>query len=152
MGLTICVDFDGTLCEHVYPEIGKEVPKAFEYLKKYQKAGAKIILFTMRSSKPYNQKIVSIDPNTNEETIEYVDRDCLQEAVDWCKKNGLEFYGVNSNPTQKYWTRSPKAYGQLYVDDAAVGCPLIYEEGKRPYVDWESVDKIIENRIKSENI
>jgi hypothetical protein len=139
----ICVDFDGTLCEHVYPEIGKEVPHAFATIKKLQEAGGKIILFTMRSSKPYLHKTVEVDPHTNEERKVVVERDCLKEAIDWCKERGLEFYGINTNPSQKFWTKSPKAYGQYYIDDAAVGCPLIHEMGKRPYVNWVEIEKIM---------
>ena len=124
----ICCDFDGTLCEHVYPQVGEEVPKAFDYCKKYQEAGIKLILFTMRSGKE------------------------LEEAVEWCKERGLEFYGINTNPTQKFWTKSPKAYGNLYMDDAAAGCPLIKEDGKKAYVDWDKINEIVVERIKENEL
>ena len=117
----ICVDFDGTIVEHNYPLIGDPVPMAIETLKKYQSAGALLILFTMRSDKT------------------------LSEAVKYCNDNGIQFHGINRNPSQT-WTNSPKAYGEMYIDDAAVGCPLIYQKGKRPMVDWLEIDKLI-NKI-----
>lgn len=114
----ICVDFDGTQVEHEYPKIGKAIEGAYETLVKWQEMGAKLIMFTMRSG------------------------DTLAEAVAHAEANGIKWYGINRNPTQ-FWTKSPKAYGQLYVDDAAVGCPLIYPEEGRPYVNWVEVDKLV---------
>ncbi len=37
--MLIAVDFDGTLVEHRYPEIGRELPFAFETLRMLQKEG-----------------------------------------------------------------------------------------------------------------
>lgn len=112
----ICVDFDGTLVDHRYPEIGPPVPRAFDYLKEFQKNGAKIILFTMRSG------------------------DTLDEAVNFIKKKGVKLYGVNHNPDQASWTDSPKAYGHVYIDDAAFGCPLkLWVDFYHKCVDWDIV-------------
>jgi hypothetical protein len=117
----ICVDFDGTIVDHRFPEIGPPVPGALEWLKKFQNEGAKLILFTMRSDGGRSG-------------------DSLTRAVNYLKENGISLYGVNKNPTQVHWTNSPKAYGQLYIDDAAFGCPLIHPEGfQRKCVDWEIV-------------
>ncbi len=115
----ICVDFDGTIVTHDFPEIGKDVPYAIETLKALQDNGQKIILFTMRAD-------------------EYLD-----EAVDYLKKRGIELYGINTNPTQKSWTNSPKAYGHIYIDDAAVGCPLQWGNHPRPFVDWVKVIELL---------
>ena len=114
----IAVDFDGTCVTHDYPRIGKEIG-ATEVLKRLIEAGHKLILNTMRSDKE------------------------LQDAVNWFKKNGIELYGVNENPTQKRWTNSPKVYAHMYIDDAALGCPLINapELSNRPFVDWDSIDR-----------
>ena len=113
----IAIDFDGTCVTHDYPSIGKEIG-ATEVLKRLVEAGHKLILNTMRSDKE------------------------LQDAVNWFKKNGIELYGVNENPTQKRWTNSPKVYAHMYIDDAALGCPLINapELSNRPFVDWDSID------------
>ena len=113
----IAIDFDGTCVTHDYPRIGKEIG-ATEVLKRLVEAGHKLILNTMRSDKE------------------------LQDAVNWFKENGIELYGVNENPTQKRWTNSPKVYAHMYIDDAALGCPLINapELSNRPFVDWDSID------------
>ncbi len=49
MSLYIAVDFDGTIVDHQFPEIGKAVPGAFDWLKRFKEAGATLILWTMRS-------------------------------------------------------------------------------------------------------
>ncbi len=114
----IAIDFDGTIVTHKYPEIGAPVAYAIETMISLQQSGHQLILYTMRSD------------------------DKLQEAVDYCKSCGVEFWGVNENPDQRHWTRSPKVYAQVYIDDAALGCPLLGEKFKnRPYVDWREVRK-----------
>jgi hypothetical protein len=114
--MIIAVDFDGTLALHEYPQIGAEVPYAIDWLRKFHNAGVSIILWTMRHGKT------------------------LDEALDWCKGRGLTFWGVNKNPEQHTWTQSNKQYANLYIDDAAVGCPLLPgKDGGRPYVDWSIV-------------
>jgi hypothetical protein len=63
--------------------------------------------------------------------------DTLQPAIDWFEKNGLPLYGINANPTQKEWTSSPKVYGHVYIDDAALGAPLKADDnGMPPFIDW----------------
>lgn len=120
----IVIDFDGTIVTHDYPRIGKPVPHAIETMLEWQKESAHLILFTMRSGKELN------------------------EAVAYCKENGVEFYGVQINPSQTTWTTSPKAYGELIIDDAAAGCPLIVPGGGvRPYVDWVEIKKIVKERL-----
>lgn len=112
----IAVDFDGTCVTHEYPKVGKDIG-AIPILKELVNLGHKIILNTMRSHKE------------------------LQDAVNWFKKNGIELYGINNNPTQKRWTDSPKVYANLYIDDAALGCPTMHRSdmGERAFVDWNSV-------------
>ena len=63
------------------------------------------------------------------------------DAVNWFKKNDIPLYGINENPDQSSWTTSPKPYCHMYIDDAALGCPLIQELNQRPYVDWYTVWK-----------
>lgn len=117
--MIIAIDFDGTCVTHEYPEVGKDIG-AVPILKKMVERGDQLILWTMRSG------------------------ETLQEAVDWFKENGIPLFGVQTNPDQGSWTSSPKAYAQLYIDDAALGCPLKYPmSGKRPYVDWSAVEKIL---------
>lgn len=122
--MIIAVDFDGTIVEHAYPKMGFPVPLALPVLHKLQKLGHKLILNTMRCG------------------VE------LTRAVEYCREFNIEFWAVNENPEQSSWTESPKLYANLYIDDAAVGCPLIYPPGgRRPYVDWTEVVKHLSERV-----
>ena len=80
---------------------------------------------------------------SEEESIHKVAGNYLSDAQDWFLKNEIPLYGINENPKQKTWTLSPKAYGQLYIDDAALGCPLVVnsEISERPFVDWNMVEQ-----------
>ncbi len=120
----ILLDFDGTCTTHDFPFVGKDIGSV-PVLKKLVEKGHKLILFTMRSHRPY------IHPDGTP-------RDCLQEAIDWFTKNNIPLYGINTNPTQHEWTDSPKAYGQLMIVDIAIGVPLKVDKelSSRPFVDW----------------
>jgi hypothetical protein len=121
--MEIVLDFDGTVVAHDYPRIGADIG-AVPILKKMQeKLECRFILFTMRSGAK------------------------LDEAVQWFKDNGIPLYGVQKNPTQDAWTGSPKAYGQLIIDDAALGAPLKTDKNisNRPFIDWERVNGMIFN-------
>ncbi|NNH59463.1 hypothetical protein HLI01_22265 [Rhizobium laguerreae] len=121
----ICIDFDGTIVDHRYPDIGAPAPEALEWMEEFTKAGAKLILFTMRSG------------------VE------LLEAANYVASNGVALYGVNRNPDQDTWTTSPKAYGHLYIDDAAFGCPKIRPHGfARDCVDWAAVGPSVLSMLK----
>ena len=122
--MVIGIDFDGTCVTHEYPEIGESIG-AEKVLRDLVKNGHQLVLCTMRGHKPYEG------------------RDLLQEAVDWLEKNGIKLIGVNRAPVQDTWTDSPKPYAQMYIDDAALGCPIIESDiSDRPYVDWDKLDKI----------
>lgn len=118
--MKIAVDFDGTVVDHRYPTIGKEVPYAVSVLKSLIKEGHQIILFTMRSG--------------------YT----LGDAIKWFGERGISLYGIQWDPTQHKWTQSNKCYADVYIDDAALGCPLIQVEGfNRPCVDWTKIREMI---------
>ncbi len=93
--MIIAVDFDGTIVEHRYPDMGKEIPNAFKVLKKLKADGHILILWTYRSG------------------------DELTQAVKFCKRNGFEFYAVNNNSGDEDFdfTYSRKIYADLYIDD-----------------------------------
>jgi hydroxymethylpyrimidine pyrophosphatase-like HAD family hydrolase len=95
----IAVDFDGTIVEHKYPAIGKEMLFAFATLKALQQKGHKLILWTIRTG------------------------DLLQEAVDYCRQNGVEFYAVNKNyPEEMLDDRtSRKLNADVFIDDRNLG-------------------------------
>ncbi len=82
----------------------------------------------------------------------------LSDAIDWFKKNDIPLYGIQTNPTQKTWTSSPKSYAELMIDDSALGCPLKQDRvirpmphpnlpipmpTGRPYVDWKKVEEML---------
>ena len=116
----VCVDFDGTCVMHEYPEIGRDVPYAVGILKKLNENQVKIILWTIRSGEP------------------------LQEAVQWFAEREIQIWAVNKNPSQRFWSKSPKAYAPVYIDDAALGCPLkMPADGARPYTDWLEIEKLL---------
>ena len=98
--LKIAVDFDGTIVESRYPDIGKPKLFAFQTLKKFQEKGFILILWTYR----YGEE--------------------LDEAVEFCKKNGVEFYAVNrSFPGEKFkeGKMSRKIEADIFIDDRNVG-------------------------------
>ena len=122
MSKIIAVDFDGTCVTREYPEVGADIPHAVEVLKKLNNEGVKIIVWTMRCG-------------------EHLD----VHAKEWFENHGIEVWAYNSNPEQSSWTQSPKCYAQAYIDDAAIGCPLIYPvNGRRPYVDYIKIEKPLE--------
>lgn len=72
----------------------------------------------------------------------------LDAAVAYLTANGIELWGVNRNPEQGSWSASPKAYAAYYVDDAAIGCPLVFQESARPWVDWPGVMRSLRKLCK----
>ncbi len=97
--MIIAVDFDGTIVDHKYPEIGKEKVFAFETLKAFQKQGHLLILWTFRAGRE------------------------LDEAVNYCLKHGVEFYAVNKSFPEEIYdeTVSRKINADLFIDDRIVG-------------------------------
>ena len=99
--MTIAVDFDGTIVEHKYPEIGKEIPFAIDTLKMLIKDHHRVILWSVREGK------------------------LLEDAVNWCKERGVEFYAVNrdypeeSTENNQHFSRKLKA--DVWIDDRNLG-------------------------------
>lgn len=122
-GMRILLDMDGTCVKHVNPGIGESIGAEY-VLRRLNRENHKLILFTMRSSKDGS----------------------LQEAVNWFKERGIPLYGIQSNPEQREWTHSPKAYGDFLIDDTALGIPLRHIEGERPFVDWKQVEILLEEK------
>lgn len=116
--MIILVDFDGTCVKHEYPEIGGDIG-AVPVLKKLTATGNKLILWTMR------------------------DGEELKQAIQWFADNDIPLYAANHNPTQRHWTTSPKAHGELCIDDINLGIPLVYVGNQRPYVDWNKVETLL---------
>lgn len=108
--MVIAVDFDGTIVKHRYPRIGEEIPFAIETLKLLQQEQHRLILWSVREGK------------------------LLDEAVEWCKNRGLEFYAVNKDYPEEqkdHQSFSRKLKADLFIDDRNLGglpdWGLIYE-------------------------
>jgi hydroxymethylpyrimidine pyrophosphatase-like HAD family hydrolase len=96
---TIAVDFDGTIVEDRYPSIGKPMTFAFETLQLLKKDGHRLILWTYREGKE------------------------LQDAVEFCLNNGIEFYAVNKNYAEEIFNeKTPRKLNvDIFIDDRNIG-------------------------------
>ncbi len=99
--MTIATDFDGTIVEHRYPEIGAEIPFATETLRMLINDRHKLILWSVREGK------------------------LLDEAIEWCRERGVEFYAVNRDYPEEsiegnnHFSRKVKA--DVFIDDRNIG-------------------------------
>ncbi len=120
--MVIAVDFDGTIVEHRYPSIGKELPFAIETLRKLAEEGHLLILWTVREGEQ------------------------LDEAVEFCRSKGLEFYAVNRDYPEeekehnKCFSRKIKA--DLWIDDRNLG----------GLPDWGTIYEMIHNNLSYEEL
>lgn len=118
-GKVVAVDFDGTCVTHAFPDVGNPIG-AEPVLRELVGEGCRLMLWTVRSG--YH----------------------LADAVAWFGNNGIPLFGVNENPGQDAWSDSDKAYADLYIDDLALGAPLVRpEDGGRPYVDWVEARRML---------
>ena len=98
--MIIAVDFDGTIVEHKYPEIGNELPFATSTLRMLAEKNHRLILWTVRHG------------------------ELLKEAVDWCRERGVEFYAVNKNFPEEIVDNEHgfcKVNADLFIDDRNLG-------------------------------
>jgi hypothetical protein len=99
--MIIGVDFDGTIVEDKFPEIGAEIPFATDTLKMLIKDHHRVILWTVREGK------------------------YLEDAVNWCREHGVEFYAVNRDypeetvKNNQFFSRKIKA--DVWIDDRNLG-------------------------------
>jgi hydroxymethylpyrimidine pyrophosphatase-like HAD family hydrolase len=118
--MIIAVDFDGTIVNHEYPEIGKPKLFVFETLKALQEKGHQLILWTYRAGKE------------------------LDEAVEYCRRNGVEFYAVNKNYPEEVYdnTISRKILADIYIDDRNIG----------GFVSWSEIWQILNPDLFDDNL
>lgn len=113
--MNIAVDFDGTIVEHQYPKIGPEKPFATETLRMLIQERHNLILWSVREGK------------------------LLDEAVEWCRKRGVEFYAVNKNfpeeDTQPGSQSPRKLTVDMWIDDRNIG----------GLPDWGTIYQMIHN-------
>lgn len=118
--MTIAVDFDGTIVEHRYPDIGKEIPFAIETLKQLQRDRHRLILWTVREGR------------------------LLDEAIAFCRERGLEFYAVNRDYPEEEAGRnnnySRKLKADLFIDDRNLG----------GLPDWGTIYRMVSERLSYE--
>jgi len=113
----IAVDFDGTIVDDKYPDIGKAKLFAFETLKQLQNDGYRLVLWTYRSGKS------------------------LDDAVEFCQKNGLEFYAVNNSFEGENFDKekqSRKLNADIFIDDRNLG----------GFPGWGEVYQVITKKIE----
>jgi len=121
--MTIAVDFDGTIVEHRYPEIGEEIPFAIETLKMLIKDRHKLILWSVREGR------------------------LLEEAVNWCRERGVEFYAVNKDyPEEKregnnHYSRKLNSI-DIWIDDRNIG----------GLPDWGTIYRMISQKKSWEDL
>lgn len=125
INLKIAVDFDGTIVEHEYPAIGKEKLFAFRTLRELDKLGARLILWTFRTGKE------------------------LEEAVEYCRRNGIEFYAVNKNYPEEIVdeTVSRKIDADIYIDDKNLGGFPGWSETWQIIFPYDLQEKLAEKRV-----
>lgn len=114
----VAVDFDGTLVDSRYPDIGPTVPYALEVVKKLIESGIDVVIYTVR------------------------DGQALRDAEKWCKDNGLKIAGANYHPARDYGPTFPpsKLDADLFIDDKNLCTPLTKVIGfKRHCVDWQEI-------------
>ena len=126
----IAVDFDGTLCENKYPEIGEPNMELIDYLMKRQINGDKIILWTCRN------------------------KEQTQAAVDWCSNKGLEFDAVNENLPEiieEFGGDSRKIFANVYIDDRNVSLYSCREKTSMDLWAEREVELACENEKSGNN-
>jgi len=128
------IDFDGTLCSNIYPKIGNPIQASIDFCKRHKEAGDTLILWTCRTGKR------------------------LDEAVIWCKKQGIEFDSINENTeeqTKSYEEDSRKIYADFYVDDKNMLINELEERAmpivkSREYRNLAMLQPATQKRIESE--
>ena len=126
-GIKIAIDFDGTIVDHEYPGIGKEKLFAFQTLKELEKLGARLILWTFRTGKE------------------------LDDAVAYCRDNGIEFYAINKNYPEEIFdeTISRKIDADIYIDDRNIGGFPGWSGVWQILIPYELLEQEAEKRISA---
>lgn len=127
MELKIAVDFDGTIVEHKYPDIGNVIPGSFEVLRELQAQGHKLILWTVRDG---------ID---------------LQNAVNFCLENGVIFWAINESYPNEEFNKyiSRKIDVDIFIDDKNIGGFLGWQKIREILIpDSPHIVKLEEPKVK----
>lgn len=126
--ITIALDFDCTVIECSYPNVGKSLPLCVETLRRWvNDYNVGLILCTMRDGKE------------------------LEDAIKWFSDNQILLYGIQKHPTQENWTTSPKCHCSACIDDRNVGTKLKLDSNGVPCVDWQWLINEFEPTLKTLN-
>ncbi len=99
--MILAIDFDGTIVEHKYPQIGAEIPGACETIRDLYAAGHKIIIWTCRT-------LTLPEPG-------------IHEMIGWLDGNGVPYHAINCNTFGAEFYSMPKIYADVYIDDKNFG-------------------------------
>ena len=117
--LVLAVDFDGTIVEDRYPEIGKPLPFAIDTLKRLHADGHRIVLWTFRHGRP------------------------LRNAVEFLESQGVHLYAVNQSfpeESEQLDGYSRKIHADWFIDDRNIGgfpgWGVVYQQiSQKPLLD-----------------
>ena len=124
--ITIALDFDCTVIESSYPNVGKSLPLCVDTLRRWiRDYNVGLILCTMRDGKE------------------------LEDAIKWFNDNHILLYGIQKHPTQETWTTSPKCHCSACIDDRNVGTKLKLDDNGVPCVDWQWIINVFEPTLKA---
>ncbi len=114
--MVIAIDFDGTIVENRYPEIGRELPFATDTLRMLINDHHRLVLWTCREG------------------------ELLDNAVNWCRERGIEFYAINRDYPEETTDNNPhfsrKLKADLFIDDRSVG----------GLPDWGTIYRMVHRR------
>ena len=114
--MVIAVDFDGTIVENHYPKIGPERPFATETLRMLIQDHHRVVLWTCREG------------------------ELLEEALQWCRERGVEFYAANRDYPEETTDNNPhftrKLKADLFIDDRSLG----------GLPDWGTIYRMVSRR------
>jgi hypothetical protein len=137
----ICVEFDSTIVQNKFPDIGDPLPGAIDSLKEFVELGGRLVLWTSRGE--------PMPPKEGESEPEEPPRNYLEEAVEFLRDQGVDIWGVNENRGQKYYSTSKKIIGSMYIDKRAVGCPCVQLPDGSFQVDWDVIRKTVSGYLRS---
>lgn len=138
--MTIYLDFDGTVVEHEYPEIGRYNHGCFEVIKKLQDAGHNFILNTYRAD---------LNNGSLEKALHLINEDYWMLLADGMDDNftlePITQYAPNKIHPHTFDWQQIKESNQLFIDDIAYKMPLKKAVmANNDMVDWEELDKQFE--------
>jgi hypothetical protein len=128
--MTIYLDFDGTVVEHAYPDIGAPNPHALRVIGKLQAAGHQFILNTYRAD---------LNDGSLEEAFTYLNAATEINAI-------AEHLPLKVHPPQ-FDLDAALSKNELFIDDISEGTPMRSNKTLEfeLMVDWIELERILIN-------